>query len=183
MNTETKLAELAQLETSLRAGLADVARIKRELGLASGRRKAPLPRTGPLGLIAQISIRLGATIADTIGGRRYKGSVNARFASSLVLRRLGFSFPDIAELLGYADHTSAMHACGVATGRENLSPAFRDAVAYGVIQGEIAGLERKPYNERWAALAAAARMKYPTHGEAPVNEFCKCPKCQASVAV
>lgn len=129
----------------------------------------------PIDLVSKIATRLGATLSDTVTGKRFKGAVTARAACSMVLRRLGWSLWDIQPLLGYADHSSVVHACGVASDRERESQGFRDAVAFGVELGREAKLERT--SGQPSPAPAAVR-----HGAAPLNRRCSCRRCKASLA-
>lgn len=130
----------------------------------------------PTDLVSKIATRLGATLADTVSGKRYKGAVSARAACSIVLRRLGWSLWDIQQLLGYADHSSVIYAVGLAGDRERESQGFREATAFGLELGREAGLAR----------AAATRLgevtDYLRHGMAPLNTRCSCDPCKASRA-
>ena len=131
----------------------------------------------PIDLVSKIAQRLGATLSDTVGGKRFKGAVTARAACSMVLRRLGWSLWDIQPLLGYADHSSVVHACGVASDRERESQGFRDAVAFGVELGREAKLERTSGQPSPPPPPTGIR-----HGMAPLNRRCSCNPCKASLA-
>ena len=96
----------------------------------------------PIDLVSRIATRLGATLADTVGGKRYKGAVNTRAACSMVLHQLGWSVCDIQPLLGYSDPSAVTYALGVAGDRERASAGFRDATSFGLELGREAGLQR-----------------------------------------
>lgn len=104
---------------------------------------APRPREAmhlklevkPSEVVAAAAIALGATAEDVTSGRRYKGSIRARHASALALRRLGLSYPEIAVVIHWTDHSTAMNAVRVAEAREVAEPSFRAAVAAGIAAG------------------------------------------------
>jgi hypothetical protein len=101
----------------------------------------------PIDLVSKIATRLGATLADTTSGKRYRGAVNARAACSVVLRRLGWPAWDIQPLLGYADPSAVTYAVGVAGDRERASAGFRAATEFGLQLGREAGLARGPIDD------------------------------------
>ena len=134
-----RLGKLARIETAMRrvtAALAELETLRSELA-ADDLDCSPPPRekAGPLEVVTVVAGMLGATVANAIGGRKYKGAIRARHASALALRRLGLSYPHIAVVLGLGDHGSAMYACERATVREQDEPAFAQAVTAGVLAG------------------------------------------------
>lgn len=135
----------------------------------------------PIDLVSKIATRMGATLADTVGGRKFKGAVNARAACSIVLRRLGWSLWDITPLLGYSDHSSVVHAVGVAVDRERESLGFRDTTAFGLELGREAGLQRESGQPREPGRTPVGDG-FPQHGMAPLNRRCSCGPCKASLA-
>lgn len=94
------------------------------------------PAPAPLAdrVVAAVGRALGALPKDITSGGRHRGTVRARHASALALRRLGLSFPEVARACGWTDHTSAMSAVARAEARM-IEPAFALAVEAGLAVG------------------------------------------------
>ncbi len=59
--------------------------------------------------------------------RRVRSRTYARSTAALLARQVGFwSWGEIARALGYADHTSALHAGRAADVRARTNPTYRD---------------------------------------------------------
>lgn len=86
-------------------------------------------------VVAATAASLGSTVEDVTGGRRFKGSIRARHAAALALRRLGLSYPEIAVVIRWGDHSTAHNAVRCAEGRVLSEPAFAAAVEAGVAAG------------------------------------------------
>ena len=92
----------------------------------------PPPPISPPAVIAAVGLMLGALPKDITGARRHRGTVRARHAAALALRRIGLSYPEIARCVGWDDHSTAMSAVRHAEGREASEPAFAAAVEAGI---------------------------------------------------
>lgn len=70
-------------------------------------------------IIDATAAHFGMRPCDLIGPGRNRTRIKARFIASLIAReRLDMSYPEIAHMLGYADHTSVMS--GVRRARQEL---------------------------------------------------------------
>ena len=120
--------DLPRLITRARAWLGDIFP-------APAPRVVPLPvhrALNPPAVIAAVGLMLGALPKDITGARRHRGTVRARHAAALALRRIGLSYPEIARCVGWDDHSTAMSAVRHAEGREASEPAFAAAVEAGI---------------------------------------------------
>ncbi len=91
----------------------------------------PLPPVDPARVVAAVGRSLGALAKDITSGDRHHGAVRARHAAALTLRRLGLSYPQIAVVIRWDNHASAIHAVKRAETRM-AEPAFAAAVEAGM---------------------------------------------------
>lgn len=83
--------------------------------------------------------------------------VPARQAVCLVLRRQGMSMPKIAKAIGYADHSTVLHACAQAEEKERTDARYRDRIAAltrrcAIIGGELQHTIPQAYREEYRRL-------------------------------
>lgn len=74
-------------------------------------------------LVAAVCRRFGVSPEQIVGDRRFPALVRPRHVLAALLRRRGYSFPLIASILGYRDHTSAMSACSRVDASSDMTTA------------------------------------------------------------
>lgn len=81
-------------------------------------------------VVAYVAHRAGITAAQLRDGRKLRSRTDARHIAAWLLRRAGYSYPEIAMSLGWRDHTSAMHAVArIAAARETDAALAADLSA------------------------------------------------------
>lgn len=81
----------------------------------------PVPELDTKGIIVRAAELYGVRPNDIASGTRKAQVVRARQAAAWLLHRAGLSYPSIAVVLGYADHTSALYGCR----KIDTSPSIR----------------------------------------------------------
>ena len=85
-----------------------------DLAAADARAKALSVRTsketGPE-VLRRVAHEMGVHVADLVGRRRTAHLSRARKLLYRELRKLGWSYPEIARFVGNRDHTTVMYGC------------------------------------------------------------------------
>lgn len=129
MNTTTsseQMVDLADIRCELEAMRARLEVMQACVGGAAAANPALLGRGWVVQLASVVAVEFGVHIDDIMGKCRKPNSVKPRQTWTWLIRNAGsFSYPQVARMTGYGDHTTAIWACQRIDGYRERDGYFR----------------------------------------------------------